>query len=134
MGQKTGIDGVDDSIGIPVMGSTVSVSSGVVANASAVATLPALPGQTAYVSGFQVTASGATSAARVTLTLAGLAGGAIAYNYVFINGAAVSCNPLMVTFSPALPASAPNTAIVLTLPAGGAGNAGAAVSMQGFYL
>ena len=134
MGTLAGVPGTQDSSDIPVMKTGVAVSSGNVANASAVATIAAKPGQIAFLSGFQVTAAGATAASNVNATITGLAGGTITYTFTFPTGAAVAAFALTPSFYPALQASAPNTAIVVTLPAGGAGNTNAAVSAQGFYL
>lgn len=109
-------------------------SSGNVANAAAVATLPAVAGQTEYISGFELTAAGATAALAVTATVAGLKGGTLSYTFVFPTGATVGALPLTVEFDPPLPASAPNTAITVTLPASGAGGTNATASAHGYSL
>lgn len=114
--------------------SAVNAASGNVANASAVATIPAIAGQRAYINGFQCTAAGSTAAAVVNLTVAGVMTGTMTYTFVFPAGATVAASPLVVNFSTPVPASAVNTAIVVTLPAGGAGNTNAACSAQGFYV
>lgn len=116
---------------VPV-GTQQSASSGNVANANAVATLSAGAGVTTYISGFSATAAGSTAALVVTLTVAGLLGGTASYTFTFPAGATVAATPLIVTFPTALPASAVNTAIVVTLPAGGAGNTNASVHAFGF--
>lgn len=109
-----------------------SGSSGNVANAAAVATLAAAAGLTTYISGFTVTGLGATAAGVVALTVAGLQGGTLTYNVPVPAGATVGLTPLSVVFNPPLPASAVNTAIVVTLPALGAGNTNAAVVATGY--
>lgn len=134
MGTLSGVMGAIDNIDIPIMASTVATSSGNVANASAAASLAAISGQTNYCTGFQITASGATAGLAVTATLAGIAGGTLSYVFTFPAGVLVPAQPLTVSFYPAIPASAVNTAITLTLPAGGSGNTHAAVSIQGFSL
>lgn len=110
----------------------VANSSGNVANASAVATLAAAPAKTTYISGLTITGAGATAASVVTAALTGLLGGTVSFTIAAPAGVAVGIAPLMVAFNPPLPASAVNTAIVLTLPALGSGNTNAAVSAWGY--
>jgi hypothetical protein len=107
--------------------------SGNVANASAVATLTGSATTTVYLSGFEVTGSGATGALVVTVTVAGLLGGTRHYTYTFPIGVAVPCTPLIVAFDPPLPASAVNTPIVVTCPASGAGGTNNTVVAHGFH-
>jgi hypothetical protein len=107
--------------------------SGNVANASAAATLTGTATTTVYISGFEVTGAGATAAAVATVTVAGLLGGTRSYTYTFPAGATVACTPLIVAFDPPLPASAVNTAIVVTCPASGAGGTNNTVVAHGFY-
>lgn len=107
--------------------------SGNVANASAAATLTGTATTTVYISGFEVTGSGVTTALPVTVTVAGLLGGTRHYTYTFIAGPLLANVPLLVQFNPPLPASAVNTAIVVTCPAGGAGNTNNTVVAHGFY-
>ena len=111
-----------------------SASSGNVANANAVATLAAVAGKTTFITGFEVTSGGATTAALVTATVAGLLGGTASYTYGASAGALLANTPLMVTFNPPLPASALNTAIVVTLPALGLGNTNATVAAHGYQI
>jgi hypothetical protein len=132
MGVLSGVNALD-TVDIPVLGTGVVVGSGVVANAAAVATLPAKAGETAYLMGFQVTAAGASAASSVTLTIAGLAGGTISMGFTFPAGVGVPAQPLVVQYLVGLAASGPGVAIVITLPAGGAGNVSASVTAQGFY-
>lgn len=115
-------------------GTSLSASSGNVANASAVASLAAAVGLTNYITGFQITASGATAASVVDATVTGLIGGTATYSFTFPAGATVGATPLVVTFPQAIPASAANTAITVTLPASGAGGAHASVNVFGFRL
>lgn len=107
--------------------------SGNVANASAVATLTPTATTTAYISGFEVTGTGATAALAATVTVAGLLGGTRHYTYAFAAGVAVGNAPLIVQFNPPLPAAAVNTAIVVTCPASGAGGTNNTVVAHGFY-
>jgi hypothetical protein len=133
MGVLSGVNALD-VVEIPVIGTAVTVGSGVVANAAAVATLPAKTGETAYLTGFQVSAAGSTAGANGTLTITGLAGGTITYAYTFPAGALVPGPVLSLQPRIALPASGPGVAIAATLSAGGAGNVSASVVIQGFYL
>ena len=110
----------------------LSESSGNVANASAAATLPAVAGKTTYITGFTATAAGATAASVAELTVGGLGGGTQTFIFVFPAGVTVQATTLNVKFEPPLPASAADTAIVVTLPAGGSGNTNAAVVATGF--
>ena len=126
--------GAAGGAGVPNGATPVTASSGNVAAASAVATLPGVAGKTTYVTGFQVTAAGATAAAVVNVTVTGTVSGTLTYTFVFPAGATVAAQPLVVEFPEPVPASGTNTAIVVTLPSGGAGNTNAAVNAQGFQL
>lgn len=108
--------------------------SGNKANASAAATLTGTSTTTVYISGFEVTGSGATAALPVTVTVAGLLGGTQSYTYGFAAGVLVGNLPLVVDFDPPLPAAAINTAIVVTCPASGSGGTNNTVVAHGFYL
>jgi hypothetical protein len=119
---------------VPAGATPVNASSANQANANAVATLPAAAGKTTYISGFQLTASGATAGLAVTATVAGVLGGTLNYTFTFPAGALVPAQPLVVTFPEPLPSSAVNTAIVVTLPASGAGGTNATAAAQGFQL
>jgi hypothetical protein len=112
----------------------LSASSGNVANGAAVASLTPGLNQTAALSGLEITASGATAAACVNATVTGLVGGTLTYSYCAPAGSTAGAYPLTVNFIPALPAAAPSTPIVVTLPALGAGNAGASVSAHGYQF
>lgn len=116
----------------PVGQVALIAGSGNVANASAVATLDPGATVTAHLSGFEVTGSGSAQGLPVTVTVAGLLGGTRHYTYVFGAGALIQNTPLMVQFNPPLPASAVNTDIVVTCPAGGAGNTNNTVVAHGF--
>lgn len=117
----------------PNLATPLIAGSGNVANASAVATLTGTATTTVYISGFEVTGSGATAGLPVTVTVAGLLGGTRSYTYVFAVGALVGNAPLVVPFDPPLPASAVNTAIVVTCPASGTGGTNNTVVAHGFY-
>ena len=112
----------------------LSAGSANVANASGVATLTGTATTTVYISGFQVTGTGATAGSAATVTVAGLLGGTRSFTYAFATGAVIANTPLNVRFSPPLRASAVNTAIVVTCPASGTGGTNNTVNAQGFYL
>jgi hypothetical protein len=118
----------------PVGATPVTASSGNVAAAIATATLPAVSGKTTYVSGFEITNAGATAASNVIATLAGIISGTSSYIVSVVAGATLGNRPLIVQFSPAIPASAVNTAITLSVPSLGAGNTHSAASIHGYYL
>jgi hypothetical protein len=121
--------GADGSDATPV-----TAGSGNVANASAVATIPAVAGKTAYISGFDIVGAGATAALIVSPTLAGIISGTRTYAYGAVAGAALMNQLLCVRFNPAIPASAVNTAIVVTCPALGAGNLFNTAHAYGYYV
>lgn len=121
-------------VGVLPSGPQVLGASGNVANASAVATLAGAAGKTTYIAGFECTGAGATAAAVVNLTITGLLGGTFTYTFVFPAGVTALATPLLVPFETPLQASATNTAIVVTLPAGGAGNTNASCNAHGFQI
>jgi hypothetical protein len=106
--------------------------SGNVANATATATLASVTGKTNYITGLQVTATGATGALVVNVTVTGVVGGPLTYTFSFPAGATVSATPLTVVFNPPLPASGTGVAIVVSLPASGTGGTNASVCVQGY--
>lgn len=110
----------------------ISAASGNKANASAAATLVHTGVTLTYVTGFEVTASGATAGLPVLVTLTGLLGGTLTWIFTYPAGALVGATPLVVEFDPALPCVDVNTDAVLTLPASGAGGTNASVVMHGF--
>lgn len=112
----------------------LSAGSAVVANAAAVATLTGTASTLVHIAGFEITGAGATAGLPVTVTLSGLLGGTRSYIYTFATGALLPNQTLAVQFDPPLPASAVNTPIVLTCPAGGAGNTANVANAHGFYL
>jgi hypothetical protein len=118
----------------PVGSTALIAKSGNVANGSAAATLTGTATTTVYITGFEITGSGATTGLPVTVTVAGLLGGTIQYTYVFVAGVLLPNTPLLARFQPPLPAAAVNTAIVVTCPASGAGGTNNTVVAHGFYL
>ena len=116
------------------LGPVTSYASGNVANSVAAATIPAAAGKTSYITGFDVSGAGATLGGVVLLTITGLLGGTVTYPISAPAGVTLGLTPLMVNFTPPLQASAANVAIVVSLPALGAGNTNAAVVARGFSV
>ncbi|MGJ7508682.1 hypothetical protein [Variovorax sp. GT1P44] len=115
-------------------GAVPVASSSIGAAATVTATLPAAVGKTTYITGLQVSAGGATAGSLNGASLTGVLGGAMNFAVPVPTGAQLATPQIAVTFNPPLPASAVNTAIQLSMPSLGAGNAVAAVSVQGFQL
>lgn len=109
----------------------IQATSGDVANAQAVATLAGVAGKTTYITGFTITGSGATSGLAVVVTVTGLA---TPFNFIYCAAAGVLVmnTPLVVNFPAPVPASAVNTAVVVTCPALGTGNAHNIVNAFGY--
>jgi hypothetical protein len=122
------------SIGaVAAVANAILTSSAVTAVAAALApALAAVVGQTNFVTGFQVTGSGATAASVILVTLTGVVGGTRTYALAIPAGAAVGVTPLIVEFSEPIPASGPNVAITLNVPSFGAGNVNAAATLEGY--
>jgi len=118
---------------LPGFSTAVTGASGNVANAIATATLAASGGtKTTYITGFTITAAGATAAAVVTATVTGTITGTLSYTFTIPAGATLGATPLCVMFPVPVPASAANTAIAVALPALGTGNTNATVTATGF--
>ncbi len=97
------------------------------------ATIAAVAGKTAYLSGFEVTGGGATAGTITTLQVSGLLGGTINYAVPVPAGVTTGVTPLVVEFNPPIPASAVNTQIALFLGAFGSGNTFEIITAHGFY-
>lgn len=96
------------------------------------ATLPAINGKTTFLCGFVMTSGGTTAATTGPATVTGTINGAL--NFVYEEPAlAAGQGRLVVPFAPCVPASGQNTAIVINMPAGGAGTT-AAVTSWGYQL
>lgn len=98
--------------------------------AAVAATLAASPVRTTYICGFVMTSGGTTAAAVGNATVAGTIGGTLNFTYVDVS---TGQGLLGVAFPQCIPGSALNTAIVVTMPAGGAGTV-AAVSAWGYQF
>lgn len=116
----------------------VNATSGNEGNTNAVATLPGATGVTTYLQKVWVTFTGATAAGVVTLAITGLSsGGTLDFTVPVPAGVAAAGTPVLLDFTTGqfangIPASAQNTAVVVTLPALGSGNTNATVSAIGY--
>lgn len=118
----------------PIGAIPITGQSGNQANAVATATLAANATRTTYISGFEVTGTGATGVLIVLVTVTGTITGTLTYVYVFVAGVTTLNTPLIVQFSKAIPGSAINTAIAVSCPASGAGSTNNAVNAHGYQL
>jgi len=119
----------------PAAATPVTAASGNVAAATATATLAAGgSGITTYITGFQVTGSGATAGLPVLVTVTNVITGTLTYVYCAAAGVLVANTPLIVQFAKAIPASAANTTIVVSCPSLGSGNTNNAVVAHGYQL
>jgi hypothetical protein len=87
-----------------------------------VATLPAQTGYITFICGFVMTSGGTTAAVVANATIANTVSGTLNFAYVDVS---TGQGVLGVAFPVCIPASAANTTIVVTMPAGGAGTTGA---------
>jgi hypothetical protein len=103
--------------------------------AAVVATIPALASKTAVICGFYYAGSNATAAQAGSVTVAGTVGGTMSFGYpTLAAGAAVpNAGPVDEAFTPCVPATSVNVAIVVSGPALGAGATVATTTAWGFY-
>jgi hypothetical protein len=127
----------------PVSGSpqpnatTVVAASGNAAAATCTATLAAVSGRTLFLEGFDLTASGPTTASAITFTVTGLLGGTLSYTITPIAGVLLNAFPnggLFFRFPTPLIASAANTAIAVVVPTLGAGSTNCTVVAYGLLV
>lgn len=113
-----------------VIGTPVTASATAAAAAANTVTLPAVPGQTTYINGFVVT-SGIPGANQIgVVTVTGCAGGTLSFQFPETTGFG---GQIIMFFPYPIPASAPNTAISVNIPAIASGAVTAAVA-YGFQL
>jgi hypothetical protein len=122
------------TIPYPTTATPTTSSSGNQANAAATATLTGAAGVFTYLTGFEVTGTGATGVLIVLVTVTGLAGGTATYIYTFVAGVTTQNQSLIVAFNPPLKSSAVATNIVVSCPASGAGGTNNAVVAHGYTL
>lgn len=112
----------------------VSCSTGNVAAATSTCTMPAASNKTTYITGFDITGSGATLGSAVTCTLTNTGSGTHSYTYVVVAGALLADVPLVKSFSTPIKATAQNTAPVLSCPSLGTGNTNMTINADGYEL
>lgn len=95
-------------------------------------TLTGSAGLTTYMTGFEVTGAGATSASVIAISTTGVAGAQLQYSLVIPAGATTSITPLIVEFTEPVASSAVAGNIVLQVPSFGVGNTNVAVTIHGF--
>jgi hypothetical protein len=139
------VAGTSTGNGYPAGASPVTnVFSGSTGAAPGTATIPALPGRIGYICGFQVNGLGSTAGGGVTVTVGPLIGTAtqgptgqvpnsFSYQYVYAASPTGLNTPLSDSYPPCLPASAPNTAITVTVPLS-AGNTNTNIDVRGYQL
>lgn len=132
MGNLTGNASTQDSSNVPIINNDITVNTTGVAGATTI-TIPAVAGQLAYLSSFEIYTGGATTGALVVCTITGLKGGAVSIPVAIPTGPALASPYTWVAYDIAIPASGVNTAIVLTIPAA-AGRTNCAGTLRGFYL
>lgn len=118
----------------PVGATPITASSGNQAAGEAIATLAKAAAKTTYITGFEITSSGATVGLVVNPTVVGVITGTMTYVYAAVAGALLVNTPLIVNFLVPIPSSAVNTDIVVTLPSLGIGNTNACVVAHGYLL
>lgn len=112
----------------------ITADSGNQANAVATATLAAAAAAKTWITGFEVTGTGATGALVVTVTVTGVVGGPLHYTYVFVAGATTLNTPLIVEFPKPIPTPAVNSTIAVSCPASGVGGTNNTVVAHGYQL
>lgn len=122
----------------PQFGAVYLNSTATAAAAAATATLAGSAGYVTYITGFQVTGTGATTQTAINVQVLGIAGtaaghsGTALYKFQVATGGTAACQPLVVTFPIPHPAAGPGSAITVDIPSFGSGNLHAAVTAQGF--
>lgn len=114
----------------------LNFTSGNGAAAIVTATLPGAVGQTTYITGFDVSSSGASSALVVDVVVTDTGTAPILLGYTYATGTDITGlnERLTVRYANPVPASASGVSITVTLPSLGAGNTHAIVNAYGFRL
>ena len=123
----------EQNYGPGVTSQKITGASANVAAASAIATLAGAVGKTTYISHFRCEGGGATAAQISTITVSGIATSHIHQMGVVAGATAVNV-PVDHVFDPPQPATATNTAIVVTMVSLGTGNTNASCIAEGFQL
>jgi hypothetical protein len=117
-------------------GATPVTASGTGSTGAISATLAAAAGKNTYICGFSYQGSDATAAVAGNIAITGTVTGTMNVGYVALAAGATvpQPGPIIIPFSPCVPSSAVNTAIVVTPPTLGAGATIATVSAWGYQL
>lgn len=126
MADKTLLPGVGGG------GRTQVGSGGNAVNAPVVLNITPSAAQFGYLAGLIVSGLGATAAAVILLSIAGIEGGTLQLPVAVPAGAAVPIAPVVIQFNPPLVGSALGQQIQVTLTAFGAGNTVENLSIWGF--
>lgn len=114
----------------PVTASATGTTTAITASLPASTGTAGAVGQTTYLCGFVVTSGGTTTAITGNVAVTGTIGGSLNFAYVFV---ATGQGAMGTAMPNCIPASATNTPIVVSVPAGGAGTT-VAVSAWGYRL
>lgn len=108
--------------------------AGSAANSQLVLTMPAVANKTNYVTGISVGGNGATASLLTIATLAGGYQGSLKFPFFVPAGVNTPLGQFAVevNFERPIPASQPNLAVTLTVPAFGSGNNLATASLRGY--
>jgi hypothetical protein len=128
--------GVPEPVGV----SSYITNGGNVTNGANVnVALPAVAGKTNWITGFDISGSGATAASQIDVTITGLSGGTAHYGFTIPAGVNLAAplgagGPVVgVRFpAPGLPANAANQAITLIVPGFGSGNLETSATVYGY--
>jgi hypothetical protein len=133
--RRAAVSAVGGGLAIGTPGTQVNATSGNIAANTATATLPAVTGKTNFLTGFEITAGGATGAAVVTATITGLISGTMNYTFATPAGATLGATPLVVSFpGGGLQASGTGVAIVVSMPTLGSGNTNTTINAHGYVV
>lgn len=118
---------------VPLIAASANTPAGIIT-----LTFAARVGWRNYLQHITCTGGGATAGSNIVAAITGLDVDGVATQPSFIlsppTGATVGMPRFDVAYDPPLPATAANTAIVLTVPSFGAGNTHAMCSMTGFQI
>ena len=103
------------------------------AAAAITATIPGVAGKTTYLLGFDIDGLGATAGTTINITVTGLPT-TLSFQEAVPAGVTTPIANINWRAPVAIPASAPNTAIVVNVPSYGAGNTSAIVRAYGYQL
>jgi hypothetical protein len=119
-------------LGVAIAPAAVFAVASTVTPATVTASLPAISSGTNYLAGFSISGTGASVPVIVHATIAGLATNNWDVVISVPSGNLSAITPVIASLVNPIPASAPSTAITLTVPSFGTGNAGVSIAVWGF--